>query len=358
MYPALAVLQALNAERSGASFHAGQAVETLWVGSEGGMEAELLKRAGVSFTSVPAAGMHGVGLRALPRNLIQLARGLLAARKILHDFRPDVLFFTGGYVAAPMALVGRRVPTLLYVPDIEPGLALKSLARFADRIAVSSEDTQKYFDQRVITTGYPIRAELTSWTKQKGRMALDLDTNAPVLLVFGGSKGARSINQTVMPNLPTLLEMTQVLHVTGQLDWEAVELARAGLTSGQKRRYRAFPYLHGEMGAALAAADLAVARAGASTLGELPFFGLPAVLVPYPHAWRYQKVNADYLAQRGAAVIVEDRLLQKELLTVVKALLENPAKREAMRAAMVSLAHPRAAVAIAEQLLELGGQRQ
>ncbi len=350
MYPALAVFQALNAERPD--------VEILWVGGESGMEAELVKRARLPYTSIPAAGLHGVGLRALPRNLTQLARGVLAARKILRDFRPDVLFFTGGYVAGPMAFAGIRVPTLLYVPDIEPGVALKTLARFADRIAVSAEDSQKYFARKVVVTGYPLRRDLKSWTKKSGRAALQLDNNFPVLLVVGGSKGARSINQAVGSQLPALLKITQVVHISGQLDWEAVEAARANLTLPQRKRYKAFPYLHEEMGAALAAADLVIARAGASALGEFTFLGLPAILVPYPHAWRYQKVNADYLTQRGAAIIVNDELLKGELLRVVTDLLKNPSKRQAMQTAMRSLVHPQAAQAIAEQLLELGGEHK
>jgi undecaprenyldiphospho-muramoylpentapeptide beta-N-acetylglucosaminyltransferase len=350
VYPALAVFQALNAERPD--------VEILWVGGESGMEAELVKRARLPYTSIPAAGLHGVGLRALPRNLTQLARGVLAARKILRDFRPDVLFFTGGYVAGPMAFAGLRVPTLLYVPDIEPGLALKTLARFADRIAVSAEDSQKYFARKVVVTGYPLRRDLKSWTKKSGRAALQLDNNFPVLLVVGGSKGARSINQAVGSQLPALLKITQVVHISGQLDWEAVEAARANLTLPQRKRYKAFPYLHEEMGAALAAADLVIARAGASALGEFTFLGLPAILVPYPHAWRYQKVNADYLTQRGAAIIVNDELLKGELLRVVTDLLKNPSKRQAMQTAMRSLVHPQAAQAIAEQLLELGGEHK
>ena len=145
MYPALAVFQALYARQPD--------VEILWVGGESGMEAELVKRAGLPFASIPAGGLHGVGLRVLPRSLARLARGLFASRKILNDFRPDVLFFTGGYVAGPMAVAGRHVPTLLYVPDIEPGLALKSLARLADRIAVSAEDSARYFHRKVIVTG-------------------------------------------------------------------------------------------------------------------------------------------------------------------------------------------------------------
>ena len=110
-----------------------------------------------------------------------------------------------------------------------------------------------------------------------------------------------------------------------------------------------------EMGAALAAADLVLSRAGASTLGEYPLFGLPAVLVPYPYAWRYQKVNADFLAERNAAVILQDELLEDKLLSVLKDLLLNKNKLEAMRAAMKKLSHPNAATVIASQLFELAG---
>jgi undecaprenyldiphospho-muramoylpentapeptide beta-N-acetylglucosaminyltransferase len=357
VYPALAVYQALHAERS--------SVETLWVGGEGGMEAGLVKRAGIPFTSIPAAGLHGVGMRALPRNALQLARGAFASRRILRDFHPDVLFFTGGFIAGPLAFAARfpapsrgRIPALLYVPDIEPGMALRSLARFADRIAVSAEDSEKYFKSPVVVTGYPVRPDLSAWTRQSGRRALKLDNDLPVLLIAGGSKGARSINQAIMASLPKLLEIAQLVHITGQLDWDDLQQAGASLTPNQRERYRAFPYLHEEIGAALAAADLAVMRAGASTLGELPLHGLPAVLVPYPHAWRYQKVNADYLAQRGAAVILPDELLPQQLLRIVTALLQNPSKRRAMQIAMSSLSRPKAAQAIAGQLVELGGKRQ
>ncbi len=329
------------------------------------MEAELVKREGIPFRTIPAAGLHGVGLRALPRNISQLTRGVFASRRILDSFRPDVLFFTGGFIAGPIAFAartpapaGRHIPALLYVPDIEPGMALKSLAHFADRIAVSANESQKYFGKKVIVTGYPVRRDLLPWTRELGRSALKLNGDAPVLLIAGGSKGARSINETLLMNLAALLRLAQVVHITGQLDWDRVQVAAEGLTPAQKERYHPFPYLHGEMGAALAAADLAVARAGASALGELPLHGLPAVLVPYPYAWRYQKVNADYLAQRGAAIMLQDELLQQQLVRVITDLLENPAKHRAMQAAMSSLARPRAAEAIADQLVELGGQRQ
>jgi UDP-N-acetylglucosamine--N-acetylmuramyl-(pentapeptide) pyrophosphoryl-undecaprenol N-acetylglucosamine transferase len=299
-----------------------------------------------------------VGLRALPGNAMKLTRGALASHRILRDFKPHVLFFTGGYVAAPMAVAGRRIPTLLYVPDIEPGLALKFLARYADRITATTPDPRKYFSrpERVVVTGYPLRTDLGGWSHQRATQHLGLSADKPVLLVTGGSKGARSINMTILKHLNELLELAQVIHISGSLDWPTVEKAAQGLPASLKSSYHAMPYSH-EMGAALAAADLVLSRAGASTLGEYPFFGLPAVLVPYPYAWRYQKVNADYLAERNAAVILQDELLEDKLLVILKALLSNKSKLEAMRAAMNSLSHPDAADAIASQLVELAGEQ-
>ncbi len=315
-----------------------------------------MKRAGIPYRSIPAAGVHGVGLRALPGNVAKLARGVLASRRILHEFKPDALFFTGGFVAAPMALAGMNIPTALYVPDIEPGLALKFLSRFADVITVTADDSRKFFpnSKRIVLTGYPLRADLSNWSREKAFSHFGLDASLPTLLVTGGSKGARSINMALLKNLRDLLGVAQIIHITGSLDWDTVEKSAQELPAELKSRYHIMPYLH-EMGAALAAADLVLSRAGASTLGEYPLFGLPAVLVPYPYAWRYQKVNADYLAERNAAVVLQDELLNEKLLEVLKGLLLDKNKLETMRVAARKLSHPDAAAMIASQLLELAG---
>ena len=147
-----------------------------------------------------------LNVTALPRNLIMLGRGVLAARKILNSFKPDVLFFTGGYVAVPVALAGRSIPSLLYVPDIEPGMALKSLARSADIIAVTTEQSQKFFNKKIYETGYPLRPDLALWDRQTAHQHLGISGKLPVLLVFGGSKGAHSINQAVLNSLRGFLQ--------------------------------------------------------------------------------------------------------------------------------------------------------
>jgi UDP-N-acetylglucosamine--N-acetylmuramyl-(pentapeptide) pyrophosphoryl-undecaprenol N-acetylglucosamine transferase len=346
VYPALAVHSALAVKVKD--------LDTLWVGGEGGMEEALVKRQGLTYQSIPAAGVHGVGLVTLPRNLAMVGRGVLASRRILNEFKPDVLFFTGGYVAVPMALAGASIPSMLFVPDIEPGMALKSLSRFADVIAVTTGQSQKFFKKKVFEAGYPLRADLARWDRSTAHRHLGIASGLPILLVFGGSKGARSINQAILDDLQELLARFEMIHISGELDWSLVRHHREQLPVELAARYHAVPYLH-EMGAALAAADLVVSRAGASALGEFPVFGLPAVLVPYPHAWRYQKVNADFLTQRGAAILLDDQSLKVELVETLKVLVENPNKLKAMRASMFELSRPRAAEKIAGKLIELAG---
>ena len=177
VYPALAVLQALGNDVD----------QVMWVGSQGGIEADLVKRSHVPFAAIPAAGVHGIGVRQLPRNLWKMGQGVLASRRILNGFKPDVLLFTGGYVAFPMAVAGRAVPTLLYVPDIEPGWALKTLGRFADRIAVTADETFQFYPSSVpmTVTGYPTRAGLADAHPAQARKNLGLDNEHPVLLVTG-----------------------------------------------------------------------------------------------------------------------------------------------------------------------------
>jgi UDP-N-acetylglucosamine--N-acetylmuramyl-(pentapeptide) pyrophosphoryl-undecaprenol N-acetylglucosamine transferase len=363
----LAVLQALQVEIQGSlraelASSAGRTdIQVLWIGSVGGMEAELVKRAGIDYAEIPAGQFHGVGIRRLPGNLLATARGYGAARQIVRRYRPQALFITGGFVAAPMALAARKVPSLLYVPDIEPGLALKSLSRFADRIAVTVDDSRAYFSKgaSVTVTGYPVRFDLGVWERTTARTSLSLSPDLPTLLVFGGSKGSRSINTALLAILPDLLAEMQVVHISGSLDWPVVQsyqdgleekLVAVGHPARLAERYRAYPYLHAEMGAAFAAADLAVCRAGASTLGELPAFGLPAILVPYPHAWRYQYVNAQYLVRQGAGQLLLDQDLGMQLLPQVRQLMREPERLVQMRRAMRSLARPQAARSIAALL--------
>jgi UDP-N-acetylglucosamine--N-acetylmuramyl-(pentapeptide) pyrophosphoryl-undecaprenol N-acetylglucosamine transferase len=322
------------------------------------MEAEIVARAGLPFRAIHGAGVHAVGWQ-LPLNLLQLVWGFFEALGLVRAYQPDVLLVTGGFISVPVTIAAwlNRVPMLVYLPDIEPGLAVRLIGRLARRIAVTVADSRSYFGSRagnVAVTGYPTRPGLTEVTRPAALAHFGLEPGRPVLLVTGGSRGARSLNRAVLAALPDWLADYQVIHISGQLDWPAVDRAQQALPPQQRSRYRAFPYLH-EMGQALAAADLVLSRAGASALGEYPLFGLPAILVPYPYAWRYQKVNADYLVRRGAAVQLNDVELAERLASDVRELLGDPARLASMRAAARAAATPGAAAKIVRELAQLAG---
>lgn len=336
------------------------AEEILWLGTTGEMEETLVPRAGLRLVTIPGGGLHGVNPVRLLRNALSLFRGWLQARKLMHQFQPDVILLTGGYTNAPAALAAweQRVPMLIFLPDIEPGLAIKSLSRLVTRIACTAEDSREFLPKdKVVVTGYPVRRELLLETNPAmARDSFDLAPDQPTLLVFGGSRGARTINNALLAVLEELLADVQIIHISGPLDWDQVEAATKALPTELASRYRPFPYLHNEMGRALCAADLVVARAGAATLGEFPAFGLPAILVPYPFAWRYQKVNADYMAAAGAAFSLQDELMATMLLPVIRDLMNDPQRLARMAQASRALYRPDAARSLVDQLAELAGR--
>ena len=261
-----------------------------------------------------------------------LVRGWHEARRWVADFRPDVLFVTGGYVCWPATLAakGAGVPVLIYLPDVVPGLAIKSLARFAARVAVTAEASKGFFRPgQAVVTGYPVRRGLFSQDKTGARQRLGLTTGCegmgdwPVLLVFGGSQGAHSINAALVDGLAGILDRSVVVHITGRRDFEWVKQQSAALREELKRRYVVHAYLDQEMVDALVAADLIVSRAGASVLGEIPAVGAASVLVPYPFAGAHQRHNADLLVDAGAAVTIEDAALGTALVPTVLDLLTD-----------------------------------
>lgn len=357
MYPALAAVQSLTqscADR-------GEPLETLWVGSLGGMEQALVEQAGLKIELIPAEALRGKNPLAVLKGLQAMRQGRNVALKLIKQFRPDVLFVTGGYVCAPVTLAASKanVPVLIYLPDIEPGLAIKFLARYARRVAVTAPDSVRFFKPgQAVVTGYPVRPELVADATNpaagaQARRQLNLVDDLPVLLVFGGSRGARSINQAVNAALESLLAQCQLVHITGTLDADWVQARRNELPPALQARYHVYAYLHQEMTSALLAANLVIARAGASVMGEFPMAGLPAILVPYPYAGAHQTLNAAYLADNGAAVIVDDADLNEKLKDTVLDLLANHSKLQKMQTTSAALAQPDASARLAQLILEV-----
>jgi UDP-N-acetylglucosamine--N-acetylmuramyl-(pentapeptide) pyrophosphoryl-undecaprenol N-acetylglucosamine transferase len=361
----------------------------VWIGSTGGMEEELVQRAGFEYRSIDTGQLRGKNPVTAARNAGKMLNGVRQSRSLLNELQPDVCLATGGYVCAPVVLACRQrgVPVLIYLPDMTPGSAIRWLSRLSQRVAVSLPDAAKHFGGTVaeggkaVVTGYPVRPELVAAAQDRraarvqlaealGRPTLapsyapngsDSGPNAelPLLLIWGGSQGSRSINQATWSALPHLLRLVHVVHIVGVRDWEMAQ----PIIRGQKEspnwqdewssRYHPVDYLHESMPWALAAADLSVARAGASILGEFPVAGLPAILVPLPIAGVGQQLNARALEANGAAIIVSDDDLDTGLAATVVDLVTEPERLMAMDSAARRLARPDAADNIARELAYL-----
>lgn len=350
VYPALAVAEALVKDYPQATLY--------FVGSHG-LERDLVQESDVSFAAyndVRAGPIAGVGWGRRLVSIMNYAIGAVQSIILLLRYQPQALLLTGGWSGLPVAFIAWlwRVPILIFLPDIEPGSTIRLLWRLATKVALSLPESEQYFPgASTIVTGYPLRQGFMNATRDDALAHFGLEDERRTLLVFGGSRGSRSINRALAQILPDLLaEGMQVLHVTGTLDWPEVEASLQGYSPDG---YQAFAFLHHDMGLAQAVADLVVSRAGASALAEFPYFGLPSILVPYPYAWRYQKVNADYLAARGAALHLEDRRMATELYPIIHDLLDDDVRLSKMKSDARALARPEGASRLAAELVQLAG---
>jgi UDP-N-acetylglucosamine--N-acetylmuramyl-(pentapeptide) pyrophosphoryl-undecaprenol N-acetylglucosamine transferase len=315
------------------------------------MERILVPPTGIRFFLVPMAPPTSV------RGMFLLAVATLRSLLVLARVRPRVTVSTGGYASTPAVLASwlLRVPVVLFLPDVYPGKAVAWLAPLSQKIAVTSEETERHFPPgKARVTGYPLRDAFVEPSREHGRQRFTLPFEVDVVCVFGGSQGARHINEALGRSLPELLKRCHVLHICGEERWNEAQAAAAALSGTARARYHLFPYLQDEeMAEALASADLAVCRAGASVLGELPATGTPAILVPLPQASVHQRENAEYLANRGAAVILDDRSVDGELGPLIESVLSDRPRLDAMTAAASLLARPYATEAIIDLIDEV-----
>ncbi len=330
MVPALAVADTLRADGADVEFAGGERAE-----------AQLVPAAGYAFHRVPAVGLHRRNpLKAL-RALLKAVRGLGMAIALVRRLKPDVVMGGGGYVAGPVGLAAvlLRVPLVLTEADSHMGIANRALAPFARRVCLAFA-IEGRTGRRYRVTGRPVDPPVTD--RAAARAVFGIGEDETCVLVFGGSLGARTINQAAIEAFGGA--SFRVLHVSGERD----EPALRPRVPDRNYILRAYVVPFGD---ALAAADLAVARAGGSIF-ELAAHGLPAVLIPYPHATAdHQTGNAQWMADAGAAVIVaDDELTPARLASEVGTLLADRARLAAMARASAALARPEAAREIAGQI--------
>lgn len=356
IYPALSIAKGLKEKYPDS--------EILFVGGSYGLEGKLVPQAGFSLKTISVAGFK----RQLTlQNLIVLGKavkGLNEAWQIIRRFQPELVVGTGGYVCGPVLLAAASsgIPTLIHEQNVLPGVTNRLLAHFARGIAVTFAGSKKYFPRSkwVKVTGLPVRSEMTvlSSQREKLRQTLNLSGKKRLILSFGGSQGAQSINHTMLQLLKIFQENKEVhfLHVTGPNQYEDfVSQAKiAGLKITDNGNITIIPYLN-EMPLVMAAADLAICRAGAATLAELTVTGLPAILIPYPYAVRnHQEYNALSLVNDGAAFLIREQELNGvRLAKTVKMLFNSPDILDSMARCSKKIGRPQALTDILEMIAAL-----
>jgi UDP-N-acetylglucosamine--N-acetylmuramyl-(pentapeptide) pyrophosphoryl-undecaprenol N-acetylglucosamine transferase len=339
--PAIAIAQELKKDYG---------AEVLFIGTARGIETRLVPAAGFSLQLIEVGALNKVSFKTRLKTFVDLPRAVLHSRRILSEFRPDVVIGVGGYASGPamLAAILKRTPTLAFEPNYVPGFANRRVARFVSAAAVHFEETAKYFRNAQVT-GVPVRQAFFDIAAKSSEIS------RPVLLVFGGSQGAHAINQVVIEAAPALqarMPGIRIIHQTGERDYNDAQAAYAPFGEAvQAHRFI------DDMPGSFARADLILCRSGASTVAELTAAGKPAILVPFPRAADdHQKRNAEALERAGAAVMLaESKLTGESLLATVSALLSDSDRLEKMRNAAHHLSHPNAARDIAVMAAKLAG---
>jgi len=361
IYPALAIATSLRREYQ---------AEILFLGSDDGLEKEIVPAAGFALATVKAGKLRRYVSLETITGVMRVPLGMFQAMSIVRKFRPDVAFTSGGYVAVPAALATRvnGVPLLMHQQDVPPNLSNRLAAPLATRISVAFADSLPYFPARkTLLLGNPVRQvmlDVRDTTPQAARAGLGLDAGVPLLLVTGGSQGARHLNQVVCQALPGLLEHCQVLQISGKDLYNETRAQADSLLADQdealRQRYRLVPYLNEEMPLALQAADLVLCRSGASTLSELATLGKPSILVPLSPAvgGSAQQENAAMFERKQAAIVISNDDLRADILVErIASLLASSEQLAAMAGAASAFAKPEATLDITKELVSIAKRK-
>ena len=299
--------------------------EILYIGCKGGMEERLVPQAGFNFKGITVQGFRRkVSFQALKENIVTVKKAITAgkdAKKIIEEFQPDICIGTGGYVSGPVLRAAAKlgIPTMIHEQNAYPGVTNKMLSKHADRVLLAMPDARQHFKGhcRFVDTGNPVRGEILVQEKAAARRQLGLDER-PVILSFGGSLGARKINESLADVIARSAQdgRYQHIHAYGQYGkWFPDLLKEKGADLEKATNLDIREYIN-DMPVCLAAADLVIARAGAITLSEIQVKGKPSILIPSPNvAENHQYHNAMSLVKQEAAVMIEEKDLTPEKLT-------------------------------------------
>ena len=329
--------------------------EVLFVGTKNGLEGKILPEYGWPVSFVTAEGIKGKGFFKTVKGLFKMLWGGLQSIGIIHKFRPSTVLGVGGYAAVPAVMAGKLlgVSSAIHEQNAMPGLSNRLLGRFVNRVFLTYPESERFFPaEKVRVTGNPVRKSILKSFAEKEQSA---DSGKKfTLFIFGGSQGARRINDVLMEiffnSELTVNEDIKVIHQTGEADFERVKKCYEEMNIDAQ----VYPFIK-DMASIYIEADLIICRAGATTIAELAALGKPSILIPYPYAaHKHQDINAEALvAVGGADMILESDLKGTNLATKVKRYMENREELKRMSSLALKAGRPRAREIIVDQLMEL-----
>ncbi|MDQ0244191.1 UDP-N-acetylglucosamine--N-acetylmuramyl-(pentapeptide) pyrophosphoryl-undecaprenol N-acetylglucosamine transferase [Bacillus fengqiuensis] len=348
IYPALALINEIK------KYH--REVEFLYVGTEKGLESTIVKRADIPFRSVEISGFKRKLSMDNVRTVINFLKAVQMSKQYIRDFKPDVVIGTGGYVCGPVVYAAHKmkIPTIIHEQNSVPGLTNKFLSKYVDKVAICFEQAAAYFpEEKVVLTGNPRASEVLNQDGSRGKESVGLTKGKKAVLIVGGSRGAKPINEAFLEILEKVGGKDyEFLYITGDVHYDKVleEVRKVGNPENVIIK----PFVH-NMPEVLAGVDLIVARAGATTLAEITALGLPSILIPSPYVTNnHQEKNARALSDKDAAILcLEQELNGEELLHNIDRILTNSQLLQEMKQASKRLGISDAANRLYKVMIDL-----
>lgn len=348
IYPALALIREIKKRDKEHEF--------LYIGTERGLESKIVTREKIPFASIHITGFKRKLSLENVKTVYRFIKGVRDCKKILREFKADIVVGTGGYVCGPVVYAAARlgIPTIIHEQNSVAGLTNKFLSRYVDKIGICFEETRKDFpEEKVVFTGNPRASEVIGQDGENGKISAGLKKDVPAVLIFGGSRGARPINEAVVKSLTEFAAKPyQVLYVTGEIHFDSVQ--KEVELIGNPENVIIKPFIH-NMPAVLAGMDLVVSRAGATTLAEITALGIPSILIPSPYVTNnHQENNARTLSEKGAAILLEEKdLTSRKLVELIDEIMMDESKRKLMGRKAKSLGVPDSAARLYRIMQEL-----
>lgn len=331
--------------------------EFIFIGPKGDMEKKMMDAENIPTKGVLAGKARRYFSFRYIADILKVPAGVIQALWHLLFIMPDAIFSKGGYASLPVVIAGwiYRIPIMIHESDSNPGLANSVLSKFSERVAVSYPEAEKYFPaSQVVVTGNPLRDDIASGDAEKARRDFSLTDTRKTIFIWGGSLGARSVNNKILDILPELLKKYQIIHQTGYSNFEEVthKAGELGIKEGREG-YHALPFIGEELKDILAVSDLVISRAGSSSISEIAANAKPCILIPLETAANdHQRMNAYNIAKIGGCVVMEEANLGASmLLEKIGEILENDELRRKLSDNIKTFYHPDAAERIADGIL-------